>query len=250
VSACLRGYARERDPHEQSRGHRDSREHSSTPLLAFPKAYWRADRDEKRCAYPSNDGETQHPGDYLYDDEHGEWTPAFPGQRPPVGAGKDAAATHGAYSERRIRPRAEEWLRRLDGTMRAARVHAGLDDVAREQLARSLARVDLLEQEIDERRGWFNEAGELTPAASFLFRQDRTILAQLRELGLTVKSRAEIGLVVAGAQDMIAQAEVAQVISAVVKAAVPLLPVERRGEYLAVTDQVAGSLGAGGGAAG
>jgi len=184
-------------------------------------------------------------------DEHGDWTPAFPGQRPPVGAGNDVAATHGAYSERKIRPLADAWLKRLDETMRAAGVHAALDDVAREQLARSLARVDLLEQEIDadDRGGWLKD-GELTPAVSFLFRQDRTILAQLRELGLTVKSRAEIGLVVAGAQQMVALAEVTQLISAIVLAASPLLPVERRAEYMAAIEQIAGPLAVDEGAAG
>ena len=175
-------------------------------------------------------------------DERGEWTPAFPGQRPPVGAGNEAAATHGAYSERRIQPLADEWLKRLDATMRAAQVHAALDDVAREQLARSLARVDLLEQEIDDRRGWFTETGDLTPAASFLFPQDRTILAQLRELGLTVKSRSEIGLVDAGAQQMVALAEVTRLISAIVMTASPFLPVARRAEYMAAIEAIAGPV--------
>lgn len=36
------------------------------------------------------------------------WTPEFPGQRPPFQAGHGKSTVHGAFSERRIRPRAAQ----------------------------------------------------------------------------------------------------------------------------------------------
>lgn len=41
------------------------------------------------------------------------WVPEFPGQRPPFTGGNEAAVTHGAHSERRVGPLAEQIAREL-----------------------------------------------------------------------------------------------------------------------------------------
>jgi hypothetical protein len=176
-------------------------------------------------------------------DDHGDWTPAFPGQRPPMRGepGNSSAEKHGAYSPRRIRPLAVEWLKRLEESMRAAGVHASLDDVARERLASALARCDLLEQDLDE-RGYLDGTGELTTAAIYLHKLDRQVMQQLRELGLSLRSRSDIGLNVAGAQELMSRAEAYALVSAIVMAASPFLPVERRPEYMAAIEAIAGPL--------
>lgn len=127
-------------------------------------------------------------------------------------------AKHGAYSERQWRPLAEAWQERLDGVMREAGVHDRLDDVARERLARSLARMDLVEETLDECNGWFDERGEVTPAYMLLIRQERAVLAHLRELGLTMKSRSEIRLATAQTEHAISAAEVQALVAAMLRA--------------------------------
>lgn len=145
------------------------------------------------------------------------------GERTRFEEGNDAGVRHGAFSEGRIRPRAEEWRARLAAAMSDAGVHDGLDDIARDRLARSLARADLLEDEVDE-RGWFREGGDLTPAAVHLVRLDRSIAEQLRQLGLTLRSRAEVRLAAAQAQKSMSVAEVHQLIATVMRAPDDALP--------------------------
>ncbi|MGN6325722.1 hypothetical protein [Pseudolysinimonas sp.] len=80
-----------------------------------------------------------------------DWTPAFPGQRPPfrpgnkwrVGAGNQLARTHGAYSFRTVQPRAERIVRDLLAIPELGYLAAPMFHETLWKYARAQARADL-----------------------------------------------------------------------------------------------------------
>lgn len=56
-------------------------------------------------AQPKREGR-EHSGSGI--DENGDWTPQFPGQRPPLRPGHSLSLQHGSYSVLHLKPRAQE----------------------------------------------------------------------------------------------------------------------------------------------
>lgn len=79
-------------------------------------------------------------------DEHGDWTPAFEGQRPPFQPGHDLSVRHGAYSTLKLAPRADELATELRQVMPW---YGPADEVAVRLLALTLARIEAATAALD-----------------------------------------------------------------------------------------------------
>ena len=125
-------------------------------------------------------------------DERGEWTPAFPGQRPPFEPGHELTVKHSAYADVRLGPRVAELADEIRTVVPAYSI---ADDYVVRLLALSFARIEAAEEAIavaepgelerlrQDLRGWVNSARRL-----------------LNDLALTPMSRARLGLDIARAK--------------------------------------------------
>lgn len=145
-----------------------------------------------------------------------EWVPAFEGQRPPFAPGNDlAAVTHGAYSPRKVDPLAKQLVDHM------------LDDPAlgylkapgyRPELwawARAEARVQLLQEYLDEQAGDGPIADpgsdRVRSAELLLHRAEARAASGRNRLGLNPLARARLGRDVA--QGQAANADVARIMA-------------------------------------
>jgi hypothetical protein len=135
----------------------------------------------------------------------GDWTPAFPGQRPPLCGppGNELALQHGVYSERRLAPvMARLVAERLDDPA-TAYLRQPAYRAALESWARAEARVALLDtwlqRHVEETDGCVGcEACE--PKADQLLKFEKNATTQRGRLGLDPLSRARLGRHVAAAR--------------------------------------------------
>lgn len=169
--------------------------------------------------------------------DQGEWTPAFPGQRPPFQPGHQLTREHGAYSQQAIEPLQEAILERL---RLDAPVGHEADDHARRLLAGRLAQIEIARRWIAE-NGILNEQGELWPLVRDLTKWEGGAVRQMRELGLTTLSRAELGLDLA--RTHVAIAEVQPVFTAIRDLMVRYVAPELRAAFLKDYDRALGTFG-------
>ncbi|WP_147251476.1 P27 family phage terminase small subunit [Blastococcus sp. TBT05-19] len=161
-----------------------------------------------------------------------DWTPAFPGQRPPFQPGHTLSLRHGVYSDRRIEPLAQQfvdayaadpsvtWLTTADGPA----LHA---------LGRAEAKVQLLEEylgklaEAEETDLADLEAKRVEAAYRELHRAETRAMSLRTQLGFTPMSRARLGRNVAAAR-----VDMAELLSRMQEAqdAAQRVPSERSGE--------------------
>lgn len=136
-------------------------------------------------------------------DEQPDWTPAFPGQRPPFRPGQAVRLTHGAYHPETVDPIAAEIVAEVveaEPYLAEVRYRATLHAWAREE-ARCRVLADYLDRE-----GLHDTEGRLRPAEQAMHRAE-TRAANLRTaLGLTPLARARLGRDVASQQESLAQA--------------------------------------------
>jgi hypothetical protein len=119
-----------------------------------------------------------------------DWTPEFPGQRPPFEPGNDLAVKHGAYAVVKLGPRVEtlaELIRDLVGPL-----YRDSDELAVRTLALTLARIEAAATALEEATG-----GELTSLEGHMRGWVNTQRRLLNDLGLTPAARAKLGLDVA-----------------------------------------------------
>lgn len=122
-------------------------------------------------------------------DEHGEWTPAFPGQRPPFSKGHELTVTHGAYARIKLAPRAAELA---EGFREIAPLATDAD-------APGFAALGLVAAQLEAATMALEDAD---PADMGRLRQDArgwstTFLKYLDRFGMTPAARAKLGLDVA-----------------------------------------------------
>lgn len=122
--------------------------------------------------------------------EQPDWTPAFPGQRPPFQPGHTLSLRHGARSPRVVDPLADSILQRavedapwLSEPKYAATVRAW---------ARAEAQAELLTAWLDE-HGLHDEEGRLRYAEQALHRAETRAMNLRSRLGLDPISRARLG---------------------------------------------------------
>jgi hypothetical protein len=132
-----------------------------------------------------------------------DWTPAFPGQRPPFRPGHAVRKTHGARHPATIDPIAAEIVAEaveaapyLNEVGYRATLHAW---------AREEARCRLLSEYLD-REGLHDQDGRLRPAEQAMHRAEVRASNLRKELGLTPLSRARLGRDITQAQVSITQA--------------------------------------------
>jgi hypothetical protein len=119
-----------------------------------------------------------------------DWTPAFPGQRPPFQPGHEISVKHGAYADVKLGPRVEE----LAETVRVlvGPLYRESDELAVRLLAMCLARIEAAEAALAEA-----EPGDLARLQADMRGWTNTSRRLLNDLGLTPAARARLGLDVA-----------------------------------------------------
>jgi hypothetical protein len=145
-------------------------------------------------------------------DEHGEWSPAFEGQRPPFEPGNELgrrfepghelSTRHGAYSQLKLGPRVDELVELIRPDVPMLRP---ADELTVRLLAVTLARLERalgaleeaepgsMEKLESDARGWVNRAAQLAD-----------------KLGLNPTSRARLGVDVATARRTVTLTELAE----------------------------------------
>lgn len=123
----------------------------------------------------------------------GEWVPAFPGQRPPFQPGHELSLKHGAYASVALGPRVAELADELRPHVPG---YTPADEIALRILCLGLARLERSAAAVDD----------ADPAALERLRQDErgwsnTVRRFLSELGMTPRSRAQLGLDIARTGD-------------------------------------------------
>ncbi len=127
-----------------------------------------------------------------------QWTPEFPGQRPPFQRGHELSVQHGCYSPRRVDPLASELVDRMLSDVAVTFLQAPAYRPALWAWARAEAKCQLLEEYLDGRD---DLADERVIAAYRELHRAETRAANLRtQLGLTPLARARLGKDVAQAR--------------------------------------------------
>ncbi|MGO9974399.1 MAG: hypothetical protein ACLP01_16665 [Solirubrobacteraceae bacterium] len=118
---------------------------------------------------------------------------------PPAPAGNARGRVHGAYSAlppARVDAKIEQVAAALAQDTPVRAVDGGLpaaDAVAVRQLAESLCRLDDIAEYL-LRRGWEDDSGKPRPVLEYEGRLRSHVLDLLRELGMTPRARAALGL--------------------------------------------------------
>lgn len=118
-----------------------------------------------------------------------EWTPAFPGQRPPFEKGNALAVRHGAYATILLGQRVEELAAELRELVPA---YSPSDEPAVRVLCLALARLERAEAALEEAAP--SELGKLRQDALGWANAARRLL---NDLGMTPTARARLGLDIA-----------------------------------------------------
>lgn len=135
-----------------------------------------------------------------------EWTPAFPGQRPPFAPGNELTVKHGAYSPRKVDPLASELVETMLSDPGAGHLQHLSYRPALWAWGRAEAQVQLLTEWLAKRG---EEAGdgvgdlddEATRSAYLLLHRAEARANTMRtRLGLDPLSRARLGKDVAAGQ--------------------------------------------------
>ena len=126
-----------------------------------------------------------------------EWTPEFPGQRPPFALGNELATKHGAYSDRRVLPVAEHLLEDLLPTLPAYLQEARYAPAVR-AYALVLARIERVERWLEAQADEggipeIDDAGEVQSAMGLLLKLEGLADRHRSSLGLTPLSAARLG---------------------------------------------------------
>jgi hypothetical protein len=121
----------------------------------------------------------------------GEWTPAFPGQRPPFERGNQVGLTHGAQSMIRLAPRAAELADDLRAIVPAASVS---DEPTIRLAALVLARIEAANAYLAEHGIFLDGGPEIQPVIRSLTGWENSAARLLDRLGCTPTSRAALGL--------------------------------------------------------
>ena len=137
------------------------------------------------------------------------WSPAFPGQRPPVGVNNTLAVTHGAYSDRQVLPVAGRLLDELLPTLPAYLQEARYAPAVR-AYALVLARIERVERWLEAQadKGGIPEIdgdGEVRSAMRLLLQLEAQADRHRQGLGLTPLASARLGKDVAQQQVSLAQ---------------------------------------------
>lgn len=119
-----------------------------------------------------------------------DWTPAFPGQRPPFEPGNQVAVRHGAFSKLRLEPRAAELVDEIRDLVPA---RSDADDPTIGLLALTFAQVEAATLYVAE-HGIVDERGEARSILRHLGTMINTAGRLCDRLGLTPTSRAQLGL--------------------------------------------------------
>jgi hypothetical protein len=132
-----------------------------------------------------------------------DWTPAFPGQRPPFENGNGAAVRHGAQSpamvEARLPAAVEEVVQAI---ARDTPYLAAPDMFLVERLARLLVRARLIDDHLDRQDGsLIDERGRPRGPAELSLRLEHQIREHCKVLGLSPTTRAELTANVEGARE-------------------------------------------------
>jgi hypothetical protein len=105
-----------------------------------------------------------------------EWTPAFPGQRPPFQPGNDLAVKHGAYSPYRVDPLAHQFRDEILSSPDMAYLQKPQYAATFWAYCRTAARVQLLEDYVDA-----------------MSMSDATLITLAARMGLDPLSYAKLG---------------------------------------------------------
>lgn len=127
-----------------------------------------------------------------------DWTPAFPGQRPPFPPGHELSVQHGAYSPRKVDPLAAEFVALVDADPKITWLTAA-DRPALWSLGQTQAQIQLLTEYLakaGEKTG--DGVGDLDQdrvnrAYLLLHRAEARALTLRARLGLDPLSRARLG---------------------------------------------------------
>lgn len=135
-------------------------------------------------------------------DESGEWTPAFPGQRPPFGPGHALSTKHGVFSRAAMQPRAAELAAQILealGVVLGA-VASVLDESLVWTLAQTMAQLEAANEYVAS-TGVVTEDGKPAPLLKHIGTMTNTVARLTDRLAMNVQSRSEIGLNLAQAGD-------------------------------------------------
>jgi DNA-binding SARP family transcriptional activator len=138
-------------------------------------------------------------------DERGEWSPAFPGQRPPLRPGNEVSVRHGAYAVLRLQPRAEEVRDEIAGLVPFA---SDADGAILDLLSITLAQVEragiVLAYEQSQSARSVENGEEPSPRLDRLAADTRawvnTAAKLLDQLGMSPTARVRLAGDLAGAQ--------------------------------------------------
>jgi len=119
---------------------------------------------------------------------------------------------HGAYSETSLIPLQDKKLKLIDDILLGERAMISpADSIAKELLARNLAKVDLIDKFLAERGLFLNlEEGRPQPILKVYWMALNSAARLCEALGLTPAARARLGLKVAQAVDLASQIQEAK----------------------------------------
>lgn len=142
--------------------------------------------------------------------EQPDWTPAFPGQRPPFQKGHTLRLTHGGYVAALVTPRAREIAAALAETLPQYLLSDPAYAPAVEAYSLVLARIERVSAWLEAQAGdgipEIDGDGRVRGAMDLLLRLERQAADHRSRLGLDPLSRARLGRDVASQQESLAQA--------------------------------------------
>ena len=114
---------------------------------------------------------------------------------------------HGAYSETALMPLTEKKMAFIEGILSGAKLMiTPVDNIAKELLARNLAKVDLIDKFLAERGLFLSlEEGRPQPILKIYWMALNSATRLCESLGLTPAARARLGLKAAQAVDLASQ---------------------------------------------
>lgn len=131
----------------------------------------------------------------------------------PTGRPKGRPKKHGAYSEMSLIPLQDTKLRLIDDILSgdAAAIITPIDRIAKELLARNLAKIDLIDMYLSE-KGLFSDVakGVPQPILKLYWLALNSAGRLCEQLGLTPTARARLGLKVAQTVDLASAIEEAK----------------------------------------
>lgn len=165
----------------------------------------------------------------------GDWTPAFPGQRPPFTPGHELSTRHGAYAPRKVDPLARELVDRLLDDPDVTYLQAPAFRPAVWAWARAEAQVQLLTEYLEERgKGGVGDLANerVLSAYNLLHRAEARADRARSKLGLDPLSRARLGKDIAQGRAADMAAELSRMREQAEKSASDAIVVEQEEDQL------------------